>query len=113
MQPRILIVDDEQSMCELLETDLRLRKFEPQWRTSAAEALELVKQQDFDVVLTDIRMPQMSGTQLCERIVANRPDIPVVVMTAFGSLETAVAAIRFGYSVFFSRANRSSMTASG
>ena len=41
-------------------------------------------------------MPGMSGTELCERIVANRPDVPVVVMTAFGSLETAVAAIRVG-----------------
>ena len=96
MHPRILIVDDEPSMCELLETDLRLRGFEPEWRNTAAEALELVKEQDFDVVLTDLRMPGMSGTELCERIVANRPDIPVVVMTAFGSMETAVAAIRAG-----------------
>ena len=47
-------------------------------------------------MLTDLKMPGMSGTELCERIVANRPDVPVVVMTAFGSMETAVAAIRAG-----------------
>ncbi|HAY78909.1 MAG TPA: sigma-54-dependent Fis family transcriptional regulator [Planctomycetaceae bacterium] len=96
MQPRILVVDDEQSMCELLETDLRLRKFDVASSTSASAALELSQQEDFDVVLTDLRMPGMSGTELCERITANRPDVPVVVMTAFGSMETAVAAIRAG-----------------
>ena len=96
MHGRILIVDDEKSMCQLLETDLGLRHFEPTWTTSADEALQLVKEQDYDVLLTDLRMPGMSGTELCERVTANRPDIPVVVMTAFGSLETAVAAIRVG-----------------
>ena len=48
------------------------------------------------MVLTDVRMPGTSGLQLCEHVAVNRPDIPVVVMTAFGSLETAVAAIRAG-----------------
>ncbi|MEW4453425.1 sigma-54 dependent transcriptional regulator [Bremerella sp. JC817] len=95
-QGRILIVDDEANMCQLLEVDLRLRGYQPTWRTSAEEALELVKSEDFDVVLTDLRMRGLSGTELCERIAANRPDIPVIVMTAFGSLETAVAAIRAG-----------------
>jgi two-component system response regulator HydG len=55
-----------------------------------------LQDQQFDVVLTDLKMPGVDGIQLCERIVANRPDIPVVVMTAFGSLETAVQAIRAG-----------------
>jgi two-component system response regulator HydG len=48
------------------------------------------------VVLTDLKMPGMDGIRFCSRIVANRPDVPVVVMTAFGSLETAIAAIRAG-----------------
>ena len=51
---------------------------------------------DFDVVVTDLNMRGMNGLELCERIVANRPDVPVVVITAFGSVETAVAAIRAG-----------------
>ena len=48
----------------------------------------------FDVVLTDLKLPGLHGLDLCERIVVNRPDIPVVVITAFGSMETAMAAIR-------------------
>jgi two-component system response regulator HydG len=91
-----LIVDDERSMCELLETALRLRDFESRWYTSADEALLTLDDGNFDAVLTDLKMPGTTGLQLCEKIVANRPDIPVVVMTAFGSLETAVSAIRVG-----------------
>ncbi|MBA2112960.1 sigma-54-dependent transcriptional regulator [Bremerella alba] len=96
MHGNILIVDDEQNMCELIHTDLKIRGFESTWFTSADEAFRALKENEFDVVLTDIRMPGTNGIQLCEQIAANRPDVPVIVMTAFGSLETAVAAIRAG-----------------
>ena len=96
MPGRVLIVDDEQSMCELLEVDLRMRDFKTAWFTSADEAFQALSKKSFDVVLTDLNMPGGGGIDLCERIVANRPDIPVIVMTAFGSLETAIAAIRAG-----------------
>ena len=96
MKPRILVVDDEQGMCELIETDLRLRDFASAWFTSAQPAFDELCRSDFDAVLTDLKMPDMDGIEFCTRVVANRPDIPVVVMTAFGNLETAVAAIRAG-----------------
>ena len=96
MTGKILIVDDEQAMCELLEADLRLRDFETEWYTSAEDALQAVNRQSYDVVLTDLNMPGTNGIQLCKHIVTHRPDIPVVMMTAFGSLESAVDAIRAG-----------------
>lgn len=96
MKPRVLIVDDERSMCEMLETDLKLRDFDVLWFTSAEEGFQAVLEQPVDTVLTDLKMPGIDGLEFCRRIAANRPDIPVVVMTAFGSLETAVAAIRAG-----------------
>ncbi|MHB0955131.1 MAG: sigma-54-dependent transcriptional regulator [Pirellulaceae bacterium] len=96
MQGRVLIVDDDRGMCEMLEADLRLREFECVWTTSPQTALQTLNAQPFHVVLTDLRMAGMDGTELCARIVANRPDVPVVMMTAFGSLETAVAAMRAG-----------------
>lgn len=92
----ILVVDDQRSMCDLLETALRLRGYEPRCCQSATEALEIVRDYDVDVVLTDVRMPGTTGLQLCEELHRTRPDIPVVVMTAFGSLETAVLAMRAG-----------------
>ncbi len=96
MKPKVMIVDDERSMCELLEADLRLRDFLTSSFTSGADALPAFSRDDFDVVLTDVTMPGLSGIDLCSRLVAARPDVPVVVMTAFGSLETAIAAIRAG-----------------
>jgi two-component system response regulator HydG len=96
MNPKILIVDDERSMCDLLETDLRLRDFAPQCFTSAQDAFDAFCREDFEVVLTDLKMPGMDGIEFCSRLAANRPDVPVIVMTAFGSLDTAIAAIRAG-----------------
>jgi two-component system response regulator HydG len=83
-------------MCELLQTGLARRGFEVIWRTGAVEALAVMAEDDFDVIVTDLNMPGTSGLELCERVRANRPDVPVVVITAFGSMDTAVAAIRAG-----------------
>jgi len=96
MHGKVLIVDDNHAMCETIEVALRPRQFETSWRISAEEAVLALRNESFDVVLTDVSMPGISGIQLCEQIVANRPDVPVVVMTAFGSMETAIAAIRAG-----------------
>jgi two-component system response regulator AtoC len=96
MSGRVLIVDDDPSTCDLLDASLRRRGFDTLSRTAAAEGLAALAVGDFDVVLTDLNMRGMNGIELCTRIVANRPDVPVIVVTAFGSLETAVAAIRAG-----------------
>ncbi|WP_338870665.1 sigma-54 dependent transcriptional regulator [Myxococcus stipitatus] len=96
MPGRVLMVEDEREMRAMLEKGLTRRGYAPVALGSADEALARLATEDFDVVLTDLRMPGMDGLALCERIVLNRPDIPVIVVTAFGSLETAVAAIRAG-----------------
>ena len=96
MKGDILVIDDERSMVELLETDLALRGYKVRGFTSSAAALETLAATEAQVVLTDFHMPGVNGLQVCERVVANRPDIPVVVMTAFGSMETAIEAIRAG-----------------
>lgn len=92
----VLLVDDDQSLCETLEVGLRKRGVHVTWRTSASEALSLLMEGDFDAIVTDLNMREMNGIELCERVVQNRPDIPVIVLTAFGSLDSAVAAIRAG-----------------
>jgi len=96
MRGKILIVDDEQMMCEMLEDDLKRHGFHSTYYISAEKALDALKAESFDVLLTDMNLPNMNGIELCERVVANRPDIPVIVITAFGSMETAIAAIRAG-----------------
>jgi two-component system response regulator HydG len=96
MNGRVLIVDDDRSMCEMLEDSLSRRGLAVSWRTTSADALQLLDSEDFDVIVTDLNMAGMNGVDLCGRIVANRPDVPVLVLTAFGSLDTAVAAMRAG-----------------
>src|SRR5262245_41262906 len=96
MARRVLIIDDDRAMCDLLEADLGDRGFEVVTRAAAADALALLATRDFDVVLTDLNLGGMTGIELGRRVAEGRPDVPVVVITAFGSIETAVLAIRAG-----------------
>jgi two-component system response regulator HydG len=96
MPGHVLIVDDDQNTCDLLGQGLERRGFTTAARTNGGDAFAALSAQDFDVVLTDLNMPGMRGIELCRRIVANRPDVPVIVVTAFGSLDTAIEAIRAG-----------------
>jgi two-component system response regulator HydG len=94
---RVLLVDDEQAMVEAMAEGLSSRGFEVAAVGSADEAFSvLAAGDDFDVLVTDLNMRGMSGVDLCERVVQNRPDVPVVVVTAFGSMDTAVATLRAG-----------------
>lgn len=96
MSGNVLVVDDDQAMCQLAAEGLGSRGYEIEWRSSAQEALESLDRRDFDVVLTDLHLAGESGLELCESILARRADVCVVVMTAFGSLEGAIGAIRAG-----------------
>ncbi|MEI8022385.1 MAG: response regulator, partial [Schlesneria sp.] len=60
MPGRVLIVEDDQSMCELIEADLACRDIQSEWRTSAAEALLVIQDGQFDVILTDLQMPGLN-----------------------------------------------------
>ena len=93
---RILIIDDDRSMCDVLEAELKKRGFESVATTSPEDALLRLAEDDFSLVLTDINMHGMSGVDVCRRIVESREDLPVVVMTAYGSMEAAIATIRAG-----------------
>ncbi|MEI8255801.1 MAG: sigma-54 dependent transcriptional regulator [Deltaproteobacteria bacterium] len=96
MSGSVLIVDDDKGMCDMLQASLRKKGYEAVTATSGDEALQVLVDRDVDVVVTDLNMKAMTGLELCERIAASRPDIPVVVITAFGSMDTAIAAIRAG-----------------
>ena len=97
MPGRILAVEDDSDMRETLERGLNRRGFRLLPCRTALEALEALERgEPVDVVLTDLNLPKMSGMQLCERVTLNRPHLPVVVVTAFGSMDSAIEAIRAG-----------------
>ena len=97
MSGRILIVDDEKDMLSLLkriiseETD-----HEIEMSSDPVRALELVQEQAFDLIFTDLKMPGMDGIQLLEGVKKIRPDATIVVLTAYATIDTAVDAIRKG-----------------
>jgi DNA-binding NtrC family response regulator len=97
MQKSILIIDDERDMLQLLkrslEPDMKCRIHTAQ---SGPEGLQILARESLDLVLADIKMPEMSGLELLERIKRDYPDLTVVMMTAFGGVETAVEAMRNG-----------------
>ena len=92
----MLVIDDDRGMCEMLEIGLRKRGFEVIWRTQPLAALHILPEESIEAIVVDLNMPGIKGTEFCQRVLANRPDLPVIVITAFGSLETAIAAIRAG-----------------
>lgn len=93
---RVLVVEDDTSAADLLIDGLTAEGFEVSACSTAEQALQRLDTEDLGVVLTDLNLGQMTGVELCERIVSARSDVPVIVMTAFGSMETAVAALRAG-----------------
>ncbi len=96
MDRRVLIIDDEPSMLEMLRAELERRNYQVVTQTSPEAALRDLSDQDFGVVLSDLSMRGMSGVDLCREVVVLREDTPVIVMTAFASIESAIASIRAG-----------------
>ncbi|PHR26306.1 MAG: Fis family transcriptional regulator [Desulfotalea sp.] len=96
MTGRILVIEDDQEMCNMLSVGLGRRGYTVTTFTSGKEGLAAAYSQRTDVVLADIHLPDTNGLEICSSIATNTPDIPVIIMTAFGSMDTAIAAIRAG-----------------
>jgi DNA-binding NtrC family response regulator len=92
---RILIVDDEKSIRNTLRDILGYEKYEVSDADSGITALEMLKQSEFDVILLDIKMPQMDGLEVLEHILSEY-ETPVIMISGHGTIETAVEAIKKG-----------------
>ena len=92
----VLVVDDEKNYPLILGAVLEEEGFEVLTANSGMEALEIQKTSDVDLVLTDMKMPSMDGIELLEKIKARDPDLPVIMMTAYGSVDKAVEAMGKG-----------------
>ncbi|OGP91633.1 MAG: two-component system response regulator [Deltaproteobacteria bacterium RBG_16_48_10] len=92
----ILIAEDEKTQREILEGFLKKEKFEVEAVANGREALLKLKDQLFDIVLLDYKMPEIDGFQTLKEIRRLYPDLPVVMMTAYGTVETAVASMKEG-----------------
>ncbi len=93
---RLLVVDDDDELRELLVAGLGSQGYEVVGCASAEKALAALVDQCFDVILADLNLPGMNGIELCARVIEERPEQVVMVITAFGSMKSAIAAIRAG-----------------
>lgn len=92
----VLIVDDERLIRESLFEILRIEGYLAHMASSAEEAIDMIQDQKFDVVLTDLKLPNMSGIELLEEIKALSADTEVILITGYGSIESAVDAVKKG-----------------
>ena len=93
---KILVVDDERIICAGCEKILGEAGYQVKTTLSARKALEMLKEESFDIVITDIKMPELSGIELLEIVRKEYPEITVIVITGYSTVETAVEAMKLG-----------------
>ena len=93
---RILVVDDDLSLCHFLTKALAQRGYQTLAFHTGGEALGAIRGQEMDLVLLDNKLPDRNGLEILREVKEDRPKVPVIVMTAFGTTETAIEAMRLG-----------------
>jgi DNA-binding NtrC family response regulator len=93
---KVLLVDDETEFVEVLSQRLESRGMEVDTAAGGPEALERVKGKSYDAIFLDLRMPGMDGMETLRRLLAASPGLQVILLTAYGTLPTAIEAIRVG-----------------
>src|SRR5436309_3136260 len=96
MADRVLVVDDEQSLRKILAATLQREGYEVEVASDGEEALGALDRDGADVVVTDLVMPKMDGLSLLRKVVSSHPDVPVIVVTAHGRIDSAVEAMKAG-----------------
>ncbi|OHT46834.1 sigma-54-dependent transcriptional regulator [Flavobacterium tructae] len=101
--PKILLIEDDISFCKLLEKFLIKKTYEVAIAFSAAEARVAIKKESFDLILTDLRLPDSDGIGLMAEIKTAYPQVPVILMTGYSDVNTAVKAIKNGAADYISK----------
>nr|MBN2278410.1 sigma-54-dependent Fis family transcriptional regulator [candidate division Zixibacteria bacterium] len=96
MPRRILVVDDEQSMCDFMEIMLTKEGYQVDTTISSMQAIQQAAASNYDLIVADMMMPEMSGLELLKKVKRGRPEQDFIVMTAFASVETAIEAMKEG-----------------
>ncbi len=102
-EPNVLLVDDDESLLRLMAIRLKGEGYNVQCAGGGKEALRLINTQNFDVVLSDLRMPGLDGLSLFEEIMGLGKDVPVILMTAHGTIQDAVEATQRGVFGFLTK----------
>ena len=93
---RILFVDDDKDILMMVEQYLQMQGYDITTVNSGLKALDLVKDQDIDIIFTDYKMPEYNGLELLAAVKQYKPEIEVIIVTGYGSMESAIQAMKFG-----------------
>lgn len=93
---KILVIDDERAIRNTLKDILEYEKYQVELAANSNQALEMVKNNEFDIILCDIKMPEMDGLELLPHLLKVQPDTPIVMISGHGNIDTAVEAIKKG-----------------
>ena len=101
--PHILVVDDEPDICDLMRHQLEAEGYTVTTAATTHDALERIVSQSYDLMLTDLTMPEMDGMALCQKVAGVRPGLPIVLITGRSDIETVTRALRVGVRDFLTK----------
>lgn len=103
MNPKILIIDDDKDICVLLERFLNRKGFECSAETDELVGFEMIRKHAYDLVITDLKLPSISGIELLQKIKLLSPQTKVIIITGYSDIKTAVEAMKYGASNYVSK----------
>jgi DNA-binding NtrC family response regulator len=104
MPQRVLVIDDELDMLMLLRMIIEDNTdYEVETTNNPSEALKMIRENDYDLVISDLKMPGMDGLELCDEVREIDQDLPLIMITAYGSLETSEEAMKKGVADFITK----------
>ena len=103
MVPKILVVDDEEHMCWALERAMRQEGYQVFTATRGRQGLDLIREEAPSLMILDLKMPEMDGMEVLQRAKEMHPKLPVIILTAHGTIETAIEAMKIGAADFITK----------
>ncbi len=96
MSERVLLVDDEEEFLEAMAERMRQRDMDVSATASASEAIKMVQEHPYDVIVLDLMMPEMDGLEVLKTLKEKRPELQVILLTGYATLEKGIEAMKFG-----------------
>ena len=103
MSEKVLLVDDEKEFLEIMSDRMKARDMEVTTATSAQQALEIIERESFDAIILDFQMPGMDGMDALKAIKAKKPELQIILLTGYATIEKGVEAMKIGATDFIEK----------
>jgi len=103
MSEKVLLVDDEKEFLEIMSERMKARDMEVTTVTSARQALEIIEKESFDAIILDFQMPGMDGMDALKAIKAKKPELQIILLTGYATVEKSVEAMKIGATDFIEK----------